>query len=317
MKHSSRHQSKPLSPNEKLSLSVSRHLHGYDISALDVRFREKFMALDRRLLAPTFLGSLFCSLSVLVRPVALMTLALLAVMGTSRFATISLTGFGESTEAVEIAETIELEAELAANLSQAMAVAIPDTLQQRKQVSFIAGLIAMHRPTIPDCGAIAKEIVRLSAEEQVDPFYVTAIIATESRFSTTAKSRVGALGLMQLMPATAHEVSRRKTGKKSYPLLTDANINIGLGISYIKQLEGHYRGNRFNALTAYNWGLTNVDKALKGRLTVPRSVRQYANTILGNTLRWRKHYQNAEMSAAELSKEIEDAAKVAAKTKST
>ena len=98
-----------------------------------------------------------------------------------------------------------------------------------------------HQPGIGDCGKIARDIVELSRKKNVDPFLVASIIATESRFHVEAKSSVGAVGLMQVLPSTGKEIFGAITGKKSYPTLTDTRTNISLGIEYLKQLENELK----------------------------------------------------------------------------
>lgn len=178
-----------------------------------------------------------------------------------------------------------------------------DQNPHRGMVQFISGLISVYLPDIDNAGEIATEVVGISKKEDVDPLYVAAVISVESRFSVTARSHVGAMGLMQLMPATAQEVSAKITGEKSKPKLADSKTNIVLGITYLKELEARYRGDRRLALAAYNWGPGNVDKVIKGESKIPASVQSYVKTILTRTSRWNKHHFHASTGAARLLKE--------------
>jgi len=177
-----------------------------------------------------------------------------------------------------------------------------DQNPHRGMVQFISGLISVYLPDIPNAGEVATEVVGISKKEDIDPLYVAAIISVESRFSVTARSHVGAVGLMQLMPATAQEVSAKITGDKSKPKLADSKTNIILGINYLKNLEARYRGDRRLALAAYNWGQGNVDKVIKGESKIPASVQSYVKTILTRTSRWNKHHFHASTGAAKLLK---------------
>ena len=168
---------------------------------------------------------------------------------------------------------------------------------RRSLVKFISGLIAAFRPQLPDSSLIARHIVELSGSEHVDPLYVAAVIAIESRFSSTARSGVGATGLMQLMPMTAGEVAERYNLEWHAGKLTDPRANIRLGIRYLKELEQKYNGNRFLALSAYNWGPGNVDQAQGRERNIPGSVKKYSKTILDRTNSWRKHFAHANESA--------------------
>lgn len=169
-------------------------------------------------------------------------------------------------------------------------------------VPFLSGVIAIHQPGIVDCGKVARDIAELSKKKGVDPFLVASIIATESRFHVEAKSSVGAVGLMQVLPSTGKEIFSAITGKKSYPTLTDTRTNIALGIEYLKQLEKEFYGNRYYALAAYNWGAANVHKSIDERRHIPLSVSKYASVILERTTRWQRHFHKAEKSATAAAK---------------
>ncbi len=93
-----------------------------------------------------------------------------------------------------------------------------------------------------------------------DPLLVTALIKTESNFFRRARSHRGAIGLMQLMPATAKELAR----ELGYPRiqssddLEDPDINIHLGTYYLSKLRDEFAGNEMLALAAYNAGASKV-----------------------------------------------------------
>lgn len=95
----------------------------------------------------------------------------------------------------------------------------------------------------------------------VDPLLVAAIIKTESNFSKTAKSPDGAIGLMQLMPSTAKELSQ-ELGYKIFTStdLVNPELNIELGIYYISKLSKEFHDNQILTLAAYNAGLGKVQQ---------------------------------------------------------
>lgn len=92
---------------------------------------------------------------------------------------------------------------------------------------------------------------------------VHGLIRQESQFDPDAMSRVGARGYMQLMPATAKEVARKKGVQHQTDwLITRPAHNISLGDSYLGELLRYYNGSYPLALAAYNGGMGNVNKWL-------------------------------------------------------
>lgn len=87
-----------------------------------------------------------------------------------------------------------------------------------------------------------------------DPYFVAALIRQESGFNPWARSRVGAMGLMQLMPGTAKRIER--ISKRSL-LIPETNIRIGT--KYISRLVNRYHRDAELALAAYNAGPERVD----------------------------------------------------------
>jgi soluble lytic murein transglycosylase-like protein len=99
---------------------------------------------------------------------------------------------------------------------------------------------------------------------------VRAVVQVESAFNPRAISRVGAMGLMQLMPATAREFGVLNA--------FDPVENIRGGVAYLRQLLDRYSNNEELALAAYNAGPGAVDKHNQ---TVPpyRETRNYVKQI--------------------------------------
>ncbi|MGZ5427466.1 MAG: lytic transglycosylase domain-containing protein [Thermoanaerobaculia bacterium] len=79
------------------------------------------------------------------------------------------------------------------------------------------------------------------------------LIRQESVFTENAKSRSGALGLMQVMPSTGRLLYRKENGKGS-PDLNDPDANLRLGARYLRQLLDAFPGDTAAALAAYNAG---------------------------------------------------------------
>lgn len=93
-------------------------------------------------------------------------------------------------------------------------------------------------------------------KDSLDPIIVLSLIRQESVFNPLARSRVGARGLMQLMPTTARHMRRNVRDKH----LVDPKINIELGTKYFKGLTKRYDGNLVYVLSAYNAGESRVER---------------------------------------------------------
>ena len=97
----------------------------------------------------------------------------------------------------------------------------------------------------------------------LDPWLPMAVARRESAFYPNARSPVGALGLMQLMPGTARKVSREAgQAVPGEQQILEPNTNIALGSRYLADLLKQFNGNRILALAAYNAGPNRVERWL-------------------------------------------------------
>jgi soluble lytic murein transglycosylase len=93
----------------------------------------------------------------------------------------------------------------------------------------------------------------------LDPALLAAVIYQESKFNADARSDRGAIGLMQLLPATAKGIAARTGGTRFRVAdLDDPEINVRYGAWYLRHLLDRYGSERL-ALAAYNAGQANVD----------------------------------------------------------
>jgi len=115
-------------------------------------------------------------------------------------------------------------------------------------------------------------IVEHSRLHDIRPSLVRAVVQVESGFNPRAYSPKGAMGLMQLMPATAREFGVRN------PFNPEENIRGG--VAYLRQLLDRYDNNEQLALAAYNAGPGAVDK--HGQSIPPyRETRDYVTKVNG------------------------------------
>lgn len=115
-----------------------------------------------------------------------------------------------------------------------------------------------------------------------------AIARRESAFAPSARSPVGARGLMQLMPATGRAVARKEGIPLQIRELYSVDTNLDLGSAYFRELLDRFNGNRAVALAAYNAGPNRVQhwvgqqKSLDSWVeTIPyKETREYVKAVL-------------------------------------
>jgi len=121
--------------------------------------------------------------------------------------------------------------------------------------------------------AIDDVVMASAARHGVDPRLVFAVMRKESRFNPRARSHKNAMGLMQIVPATAHRFH------KSNP--SDIAQNVDCGVQYLRWLLERFSGDVRLALAGYNAGENTV---IHCGYRVPNiaETRNYVNTIVEN-----------------------------------
>ena len=107
-----------------------------------------------------------------------------------------------------------------------------------------------------------QTIRQVSAEHDLEPTFVAAVVYTESRFRPDARSHRGAYGLMQLLPQTARFIQARSGIEGDWQ---DPKTNLRIGVWYLGYLENRYLGDERLMLAAYNSGESRVDAWISDR----------------------------------------------------
>jgi soluble lytic murein transglycosylase-like protein len=137
----------------------------------------------------------------------------------------------------------------------------------------IKPVVAVEKQAILEVKEVHDLISAAAKKHGVSPALVKGIVATESNFRCDARSSVGAIGLMQLMPATAQEYG-------ADPSVPAQNIDAGTRyISFLLQKYKRSRNQLKFAIAAYNAGFGAVDR-YRG---IPpfRETRGYVTKVLG------------------------------------
>jgi soluble lytic murein transglycosylase len=136
---------------------------------------------------------------------------------------------------------------------------------------YAMGLFAMEPPRHQDSRtpyawailypvAFRESVSRHASGAGISDHLTFALIRAESTFSPAALSPVGAVGLMQLMPATAQETAKGMNEVITKSRLHRPDLNVKIGTRYLKQLLVRFNGDVVSAVAAYNAGAGPVQR---------------------------------------------------------
>ena len=110
----------------------------------------------------------------------------------------------------------------------------------------------------------APEIRAAAAEFSLDPAYVASVVLAESSFDAEAVSSAGAIGLMQIMPATGEWIAGKLEDEPfDVQRLYQPEVNLRYGCWYLRFLLDRYDEDMYTASTAYHQGQGRVDQWLE------------------------------------------------------
>ena len=153
-----------------------------------------------------------------------------------------------------------------------------------------------------------EPVERLSVQRGLNPYLVAALIRQESTFNPRVRSRAGARGLMQIMPATGRNLARQERRKYNLAELYNPESNILYGTRYLKEVLERFNGRVDYALAGYNAGPHRVKGWTGMDMTIDPEVfiedipfdetRGYVKLVLRNEMLYRRLYAVAEVKAA-------------------
>lgn len=164
-------------------------------------------------------------------------------------------------------------------------------------------------------GALGYPVMHIPEDSPTERAVLLSIIRQESSFSSHVVSPAGARGLMQIMPATAKQVARKKKKKFAPEMLTaDPEFNIEVGSAYFSEMVKRFDGSYILAIAAYNAGPTNVRRWIKAigspededidpidwiEMIPFNETRNYVQRVLENLHIYRRHlnYPDTKLSS--------------------
>jgi soluble lytic murein transglycosylase len=180
------------------------------------------------------------------------------------------------------------------NFHRASSLVRPEQLRKMERNSLVEWGIAYPL-------AFRELVVSNAAERKIAEGLVYSIMRAESNYSPSAISPVGAVGLLQVMPATAAAIVS-SGGEKGISLrLTRPEFNIRLGVKHLKDLMELYDGDLVMAVAAYNAGSGNVSRWKKMLGKLPRDqfienipfpeTREYVKNVLAGIEIYKRLYR--------------------------
>ncbi|ASJ75968.1 transglycosylase SLT domain-containing protein [Granulosicoccus antarcticus] len=162
-----------------------------------------------------------------------------------------------------------------------------------------------------------SDVARASMEHSIEPAWIFGVMRRESAYIRDVRSGAGAVGLMQLMPATAKYVAGLQ-GKRNWKGdLTDSATNIGFGTYYLRHVMNKFNDHQVLATASYNAGPSRVDQWLRDSSieadiwidTIPfTETRRYVRAVLAYAAIYDYHLRGTAQRLSEKLRPIPAAA---------
>jgi soluble lytic murein transglycosylase-like protein len=174
--------------------------------------------------------------------------------------------------------------DLSLYLSQAPARDVYRLMSEKK----IAEVLSDHLDLFPRSltPELSRHLVQLCQYYRFDPAFILSLIQVESGFHVKAVSRVGAVGLMQVMPKTAEimvndwDLPAPAKSASMARALTDPFFNLTMGVAYLSTLRERYQGKSpYFLLAAYNLGPARMEELLARHSFHPEKTVKYYDAI--------------------------------------
>ncbi len=153
-----------------------------------------------------------------------------------------------------------------------------DPVHERMTLNEVEAVLTnrLRAPALEKAPELARHLFALCEEYKFDPAFVLSLIDKESTFDPRAKSFVGAIGLMQLLPSTAKYIAERIDfdGYRRAADLRNPFVNLTLGVAYLSYLRGRFPASQ-QFLAAYNMGPTAVGRMVNRQQFRLGAVRNY------------------------------------------
>ncbi len=175
------------------------------------------------------------------------------------------------------AEVVLLPRAVPRSVDSAVVSGRPTVMTQGQMVALLGRVGKSLQPELRS--KLAEAVLTESSRGGLDPLFVLALVAVESRFKVSAESDRGAYGLMQMKPSTFAWIAGREPDiADDSQVSEDPVVDVRLAVRYFKWLEHRFHS-RDDALMAYNAGPKRLQEYKKAG-EIPHAVKEYPRRVM-------------------------------------